>query len=62
MIKKSTFLLVALCSVVSIAQTSNVDLPNVSAIAVTNPVGLPQHSTSVTVVRGPYYKVVPQHL
>lgn len=54
MIKKSTFLLAALCSVVSIAQTSNVDLPNVSAVAVTNPVGLPQHSASVTVVRGPY--------
>ncbi|SHF82771.1 Por secretion system C-terminal sorting domain-containing protein [Arenibacter palladensis] len=54
MIKKSTFLLAALCSVVSIAQTSNVDLPNVSAVAVSNTVGLPQHSAAVNVVRGPY--------
>lgn len=54
MIKKSTFLLVALCSVYSIAQTSHVDLPNVNAVAVTNPNDLAQNSPSVTVVRGPY--------
>ncbi|MDL5514981.1 metallophosphoesterase [Arenibacter sp. M-2] len=54
MIKKSTFLLVALSSVYSFSQTSHVDLPNVSDVAVTMPVSHPQHSTSVTVVRGPY--------
>ncbi|MCM4173483.1 metallophosphoesterase [Arenibacter sp. TNZ] len=54
MIRKSTFLLATLCTVVSIAQTSNVDLPNVSAVAVTNNIDLSQNSPSVGVERGPY--------
>ena len=54
MIKKSTFLLAALCSAYSIAQTSVVDLPNVSAVAVTNNAELPQSPAVVTVQRGPY--------
>ncbi|RTE53952.1 T9SS C-terminal target domain-containing protein [Arenibacter aquaticus] len=54
MIKKSTFLLVALFSAYSVAQTSVADLPNVSTVAATNTIGLPQHAASVEVERGPY--------
>ncbi len=54
MIRKSTFLLMALCSVYSIGQTSIADIPNASTVAVTNTIGLPQHTSSVEVERGPY--------
>jgi len=54
MIKKSIFLIAALCSVYSFAQTSVVDMPNVSSVVMTNKVDLPQNSPSVVVQRGPY--------
>ncbi|WP_273272542.1 metallophosphoesterase [Maribacter polysiphoniae] len=54
MIKKSTFLLAVLWSVYSFAQTSVVDIPNISAAVVTNNVDLPKNSPSVVVERGPY--------
>lgn len=54
MIKRSAYLLVALCSAYSLAQTSVVEKPNVSTVASTANVGLPQHIASEVVERGPY--------
>jgi hypothetical protein len=54
MIKKSTFLLVALCSVYSFAQTSVVDIPNHTMVVAANNVDLVQKSASAVVKRGPY--------
>ncbi|MEZ4970948.1 MAG: metallophosphoesterase family protein [Flavobacteriaceae bacterium] len=54
MIKKTTYLLVALCSVYSFAQTSVVEKPNVSAVALAQNIGLPQNNATVVVERGPY--------
>ena len=54
MIKKSTFLLAALWSVYSFAQTSVVDIPNISTDVATNNVDVPGNPPSVVVERGPY--------
>jgi predicted MPP superfamily phosphohydrolase len=54
MIKRTTYLLAALCSVYSFAQTSVVETPNISAVALTANVGLSQNTASVVVERGPY--------
>ncbi|MBD0777561.1 metallophosphoesterase [Maribacter sp. ANRC-HE7] len=54
MIKKSIFLLAALWSVYSFAQTSVVDIPNISAAVAANNVDVPKNLPAVVVERGPY--------
>ena len=54
MIKRSTFLLAALCSVYSFAQTANVEMPDASVAVATNNIDLSKNSPTVDVKRGPY--------